>query len=120
MPVISVHVDVRSAVGTFTAIRQALAPPMAPPMVAAFQKVADRQDAYVMRRFDRVSQSGGVGEWAPLKPRTVAEKKRKGYPPQILVRTRRLRASLQPGDPDHVRQALPNGVRTGSREKKLK
>jgi hypothetical protein len=118
--IVSVRVNVSGPVRTLQAMRQAFAPTMAPQMRAAFQQVADRYDRYIMDRFDRVSQSGGVGEWAPLKPGTVAEKKREGKPSAILVRDHALRDSLDPGHPLHVRQQLPNGIRTGSKEKKLR
>jgi hypothetical protein len=116
---VAVRVNTTGAENVFAAMRQAFAPPMHPAIRAAFQAVADRQDAYIMRHFDRISATGGIGEWRQLRPSTLAEKKRKGQAGGILVATGTLRDSLDPGHPLHVRQQLPNGVRTGSRDRKL-
>jgi hypothetical protein len=116
---VAVRVNTTGAENVFAAVRQAFVPPMAPPIRAAFQVVADRHDGYIGRRFDRLSERGGIGEWAPLRPSTIAQKKRKGQTGGILVATHTMRDSLDPGHPLHVRVQLPNGVRTGSRDRKL-
>jgi hypothetical protein len=38
--------------------------------------------------------SEGFGTWEPLKPATVAEKERQGYPPEPMIRTESLLLSL--------------------------
>lgn len=46
---------------------------------------------------DNFSSEGAlIGErWAPLKPATLLQKQRLGYPPDILIRTQRMKNSFQ-------------------------
>lgn len=56
------------------------------------RKVAIQFFSFVQRNF---AQGGGlVGGWMPLKPGTLAEKKRKGYSSRPLIRTGNLRQSF--------------------------
>ena len=49
----------------------------------------------VLRNFQTSGKHGGV-PWAPLKPNTLKQKRKKGYSPLPLVRTGALRSSFVP------------------------
>ena len=61
------------------------------------------------------NESAGAAPWAPLAPRTVAERERLGYPGEhpILVRSGQYRHSfIDPDDDDHYSRVSSEGGRT--------
>ena len=76
--------------------------------------VADVLRSALTRQFDSEGRFGSGG-WAPLAPSTVAAKQAAGLDPRILHATRRLRDSLtEPGHPDQIAIARPDGLDFGS------
>ncbi len=57
----------------------------------------------------------GSGGWSPLAPSTLEYKRLRGYPPDILVRTGRLKNSLAQISGDTIRDVEPLTLRLGSR-----
>jgi len=62
------------------------------------------------------TQGGIIGKtWAPLSPKTVRQKQRKGFPLEPLVRTGRLRASLtDESSSEMILEIEPLGLTFGS------
>lgn len=62
------------------------------------------------------SQGAAIGRsWAPLSPKTIRQKQRKGYPLAPLIRTGRLKASLtQEGAEDMILIIEPTSLTFGS------
>lgn len=58
--------------------------------------------------------SHGSGGWSPLAPSTAEQKARLGYPPDILVRTGKLKNSLASMSGDTVRDVQPHMLRLGT------
>lgn len=60
---------------------------------SGMQEIADYLLTHVQRQFAREGD-GATGKWAPLSPRTIADKIRNGYPTRILVRTGEMRDAI--------------------------
>jgi phage gpG-like protein len=80
----------------------------------AFRAIAGDFHKGERQQFD--SEGGfGSGGWRPLAPSTVEYKLAHGYPPDILVRTGRLRDSLAKITGDTIEDVQPLQLRLGSR-----
>lgn len=72
-------------------------------------------DVYMAAMIERYSQaSDGDGSWAALAASTLAEKRNKGYPDEILVRTGGLIESIVPGGTDNIRIPTVGGTTVGT------
>ena len=80
----------------------------------AFRSIAVEFHKGERQQFDSEGASGSGG-WRPLAPSTVEYKLAHGYPPDILVRTGRLRDSLAKITGDTIEDIGPLQMRMGSR-----
>lgn len=139
MITMTVRVNADAPVGTLGRIRDGLEVGRVGPVRQGLVDSVDRLDSHIIRRFDRLSMSGGGGEWKPLAPSTVRGRLSTG---RGVIQTRRsraaaartgglanvarvlyekgdLRRSLDITGKNHVRQSIPNGIRTGSKDPKI-
>ena len=134
MLTLTINVHATAPLGTLQRIREGLAVGAPGPVRQGLNDSVDRYEAYIRRRFDRLSRGGG--EWPPLAPSTLRRKLASGRTTisngrrvnnrartagagRILVETGALRQSLEISGANHVRQSIPNGVRTGSKDPKI-
>lgn len=143
MITLTITVNADAPVGTLELIRKGLeiGDLSAPgPVRRGLNDATDRYDSFVIRRFDTLSVNAGGGEWPGLAASTLRRKlgtgrgvittrksragaaRGAGGPKvvRVLVETGKLRASLELSGRNHIRQSIPNGVRTGSKDPKIK
>jgi hypothetical protein len=132
--VLTFQVDATAPAGTLEAVRAGLNVGAPGPVRQGLGDAVDRFEAWLRRRFDRLSRGGG--EWPPLAPSTLRRKLASGRTTissgrrvnnrartaaagRILVETGALRESLEFSGKNHVRMSIPNGIRTGSKDPKI-
>ena len=137
---LSIKVDASAPVGTLRRISEGLRPGVIGPVRQGLGDAVDTYDRFVQRRFTRLSNYGGLGQWSPLaastlrrklgtgrgvitlaraQGRTTAAARGGGNVVRILVERGDLERSLYVGGKNHVRRSIPNGIFTGSTDKKL-
>ena len=140
MITLTIRVEDSAPIGTLQRIRDGLQPGVIGPVRQGLGDSVDRYDQYIQRRFTRLSNYGGLGQWAPLaastvrrklgsgrgvitlaraQGRTTAAARGGGNVVRILVERGDLERSLYVGGKNHVRKSIPNGIFTGSTDKKL-
>lgn len=135
---LAINVHATAPLGTLQRIRDGLNVGVIGPVRQGLGDAVDRYESFVRGRFDRLSKSGGKGQWPPLAASTVRAKLSSGRGVismsaargrvesalvgggkvvQILVETGQLRRSLEITGTGHVRKSIPNGIRTGTTDR---
>lgn len=115
MASIQVLVEVNDALplAVIEEIAKSADPPLHPKMREAVHRAQDAFDAFQLRHFNKSNKGGGI--WPPLKPSTLARKKRKGTADKGILRdSDKLYASLRKGGVGNVNRDLPDGVQRGT------
>jgi phage gpG-like protein len=110
---LEIRTDANPMLAMFGRIRQTLDAPTRDGAGEGAMQAVHIYAGAMRRRFN--DAAAGNGEWAALKPATIARKKRlTAWPERILYLTGRLYSSLVPDEPDNVFDVMSDRIRYGT------